>query len=412
MTAEGGRPATGTGEGSTPTARPAPGPTSRLRRLAPWVGLVLATALVAALLTAPRSGDLLDPHNPGPDGGMALARVLQQQGVQVDVVAGSTGLVDGEVQTGPGTTVLLVHTAYLGAEGGPELVASVAEADRLVVLVPDPGLDPGEALGVEVDVTWSGGGAVPPDCSDPVAREGDLLSSPDVLLSAGGEDRAQVMACYPPGAGHNAGGAREGAVLTFPATADRPTLTVAGTTSAWTNAVITEEANAALALRLLGGSERLVWVVPQPADAQLDAAASLWEVLPRYLTSWLWLLGAAVLALALWQGRRLGPVVTEPLPAVVHAVETTLSRGRLYRQARDRGHALEAARSGTRRRIAPRLGLPRSTPPERLAQAVADATGRPGPQVRDLLLERAAPDDAALLALLRELRDLEEQLRA
>ncbi|WP_134773825.1 hypothetical protein [Ornithinimicrobium flavum] len=186
---------------------------------------------------------------------------------------------------------------------------------------------------------------------------------------------------------------------------------MAGLTTSWTNEAITEEANAALALRLLGGSERLLWVLPQPGDAELDAATSLWEVLPRFLTSWVWLLGTAVVVLALWQGRRLGPVVTEPLPAVVSAAETTRSRGRLYRQAKDRAHALAAARAGTRRRLAPRLGLPRSGDPDLLVTAVADATGRPAPEVRALLVTGRADDDQTLVATVRALRSLEDELQ-
>lgn len=385
---------------------------SRLRRLLPWVVLVLATAIVAAVLSSPRTGELFEPTNPEENGGQALARVLEQQGVDVQLVHGSTPLSEGAVRVGPGTTVLLPHTSYLGPESGPALVAELADADRLVVLVPSLEQTPGEALGLDLDVAWGGSTTVAADCTSPLVREGDRITRWDVLLSAGGDERAGVTACFPPGPGHNAGGAREGALLTFPATEDRPTITVAALTSSWTNAVITQEANAALALRLLGGSERLVWVLPQPADAQLDGASTLWEVLPRYLTSWVWLLGAAVLALAAWQGRRLGPVVTEPLPAVVHASETTRSRGRLYRQAKDRGHALRAAQAGTRRRLAPRLGLPRSSDPERLVAAVADATGLPVEEVRGLLLEGLPADDPALVGRVRELRSLEEELRA
>lgn len=383
----------------------------RLRRLAVWVALVIATAIVAALLSTPRTGELLEPTNPGANGGQALARVLQQQGVDVHVVHGSTALAEGDVVAGPGTTVLVPHTTYLGPESGPDLVAQLADADRLVVLVPSAEQTPGEALGLDLDVSWGASTTVAADCSSPLVRDGDRITRWDVLLSAGGPQRAEVTACFPPGAGHNAGGAREGAMLTFPATGERPTTTVAGLTSGWTNGAITEEANAAVALRLLGGSERLVWVLPQPADAQLDGASTLWEVLPRFLTAWVWLLAAAVLALAVWQGRRLGPVVTEPLPAVVHATETTRSRGRLYRQAKDRRHALRAAQAGTRRRLAPRLGLPRSAEPEDLVGAVAEATGRPAAEVRALLLEGDPADDAALVSAVRQLRRIEEQLR-
>lgn len=383
----------------------------RLRRWVPWVLLLLVAAIVGGLLSTPTSTGLLEPANRGQDGGAALAQVLRDQGVQVEVVEGSARLTDGSTPTGPGTTVLLPHTAYLGPEGGAALVEALAPVDRLVVLVPSP--DQAPQLGLDVDVSWTARGPLTPECTIGPVREGDVLSTADAMLSAGGSGRGQVQACYPPGAGHNLGGARDGAMLTWPAAPERPETVVATTSTAWTNSRITEEANAALALRLLGGSERLVWVLPQPGDSGLDAPAGLWDVLPRNLTAWVWLLGAAVAALALWRGRRLGPVVAEPLPAVVPAGETTRSRGRLYRQARDREHALEALREGTRRQVAPLLGLPPTTDHDRLVGTVADATGRPANELAALLTgSGAAADDEALVGGARALRELEEQVRA
>ncbi|QFG69106.1 DUF4350 domain-containing protein [Ornithinimicrobium pratense] len=381
-----------------------------LRRWGPWVLLLILAAVVGGLLSTPTSTGLLEPANRGRDGGAALAQVLQTQGVQVDVVEGSSRLMEGSAPVGPETTVLLPHTAYLGPDGGAALLETLAPVDRLVVLVPSPEQAP--QLGLDVDVDWIARGPLAADCTtDEVHRE-DVLSTTDAQLAAGGAERGQVEACFPPGAGHNLGGAREGALLTWPATAQRPETVVATTSTAWTNARITEESNAALALRLLGGSERLVWVLPQPGDAGLDAPAGLWDVLPRHLTSWVWLLGAAVLALALWQGRRLGPVVVEPLPAVVPAGETTRSRGRLYRQARDREHALAAIRAGTRRRLAPLLGLPPASDQDRLVAAVAEATGRSATEVAALLAQ-AGPvtTDDALVTGARALHELEEQVR-
>lgn len=381
----------------------------RVRRFAPWVLLLVATVLVAALLSTPQADEPLHPRNNGPGGAQAVAQVLQQQGVEVQLVTGSADLDPGDVTDQ--TTVLLPHTDYLGPESGPELVASLTGADRLVVLVPSAQTRVGEALGLDVSAAWGSGIPVVPDCDDPFVREGDRLSGWDVLLSADGAERTDVTACYPPGAGHNLGGGREGALLTFPAAQDRPETVLVGAATSWTNARVTEEANAALALRLLGGGDRLVWVLPQPGDAGLDAAGSLWDVLPRNLTAAVVLLTGAVLALALWQGRRLGPVVVEPLPAVVRASETTSSRGRLYRQAADREHALRAVQAGARRRTAPRLGLPRSIDPEALADAVATATGRTGAEVRTVLVDPGhLPDDAALVHRVRQVRALEEQL--
>lgn len=392
----------------------APAPPRRalrgLRRWAPWVLLLVVAAVVGGLLSTPTSTGLLEPANRGRDGGAALAQVLQTQGVQVDVVEGSSRLVEGSTPVGPGTTVLLPHTAYLGPDGGAALLETLAPVDRLVVLVPSP--DQAPQLGLDVGVDWIARGPLAADCATEQVLRDDVVSTADAQLSAGGADRGQVEACFPPGAGHNLGGARDGALLTWAATAQRPETVVAATSTAWTNSRITEESNATLALRLLGGSERLVWVLPQPGDAGLDAPAGLWDVLPRHLTSWVWLLGAAVLALALWQGRRLGPVVVEPLPAVVPAGETTRSRGRLYRQARDRQHALESIRVGTRRRVAPLLGLPPAADPDRLVAAVAQATGRPATEVAALLVHTGpVTTDAALVTGARALHELEEQVR-
>lgn len=382
----------------------------RVRHWTPWVLLALVAAVVATLLSGTPSGVPLGPDNPGRDGARALARVLADRGVEVRVVAGSQALLDHEV--GPGTTVLLAHTAYLDESSGAEVVAHVEDADRLVVLVPDAAAAPSDALGLDVGVTTADGPPREPDCDSPLTRPGDVLTTWDVQLEATGADRSRVTACYPPTQGHGAGGAREGALLTFPATADRPTIHLVGFGSALTNAQVTEAAHAALGLRLLGGSPELLWVLPQPGDVTGDAAPTgLWDVLPRSSTAVVVVLGAAVLALALWRGRRLGPVVAEPLPAIVHAAETTRNRGRLYRQSHDRHHVLAALQAGTRRRLAPRLGLPARTDTEALVRAVADATGRPADELRRLLTDPAtAADDAALVTTARELRSLEEGL--
>lgn len=380
-----------------------------IRRWAPWAVLLLAATVVASVLAGAPSGEPLAPDNPGRDGAQALARVLQVQDVDVRAVRGTASLLQEDV--GPGTTVLLPHTAYLGPDAGAELLRHTRAADRLVVVVPDGAARPGEALALDVAVEAGDGPVLVPDCADPLARTGDRVRRWDVQLVATGADRGSVTACYPPTAGHGAGGARTGALLTFPATADRPMTTLVGLGTSLTNAYVTEEAHAALGLRLLGGSPRLLWVVPQPGDAGLDSApAGLWDVLPRNLTAVVVLLGAGVLALSLVRGRRLGPVVTEPLPAVVHAAETTRSRGRLYRQARDHPHALTVLQDGARRRLAPRLGLPTTVTPEVLVGAVAGATDRPVHEVRRLLNDPEAADDAALVTTARELRSLEEGL--
>lgn len=379
-------------------------------RWGPWVLLVVVVTVVAALVSTPRSGEPLSPRNNGPDGAQALAEVLRQEGVEVELVSGTAAL--DPALLGPGTTVLLPHTRYLGPESGPRLLADLTDLDQLVVLTEGVTEDVGGALGLDVEASPGSGIPVAPDCSAPFVREGEEITGWDTLLSAGSQERPETTACFPPGAGHNLGGAREGAVLTLSATTDRPRTVVAGIGPTWTNAGITEGANAALALRLLGGSERLVWVQPQPSDLGQEGAGSLWEVLPRNLTAALWVVAGGVLALALWQGRRLGAVVTEPLPALVRSTETTLSRGRLYHQAHDHGHAARAVQAGARRRLAPLLGLPTSAPPEHLVDVVSRVSGRAPEQTRRLLLDpTAVGDDAGLVTLVRDVQALEDQVR-
>src|SRR4029079_9085813 len=78
-----------------------------------------------------------------------------------------------------------------------------------------------------------------------------------------------------------------------------------------------------------------------------------------------------VVVTAIWRGRRLGRLVTEKLPVVVRAGETTRGRGRLYRRGRSHGHAAAALRAGTAARSAARLGLPRSAGAPVVVDAIA-----------------------------------------
>jgi hypothetical protein len=120
------------------------------------------------------------------------------------------------------------------------------------------------------------------------------------------------------------------------------------------------------------------------------------------------LLVAAVAAL--WRGRRMGRLVTEPMPVVVRATEATRGRGRLYRRARAHGHAAAALRAGAATRCAHRLGLAASTPARQLIDAVALATGRSTHEVADLFYGPPPTDDSALATLARNLDDIESEV--
>ena len=115
--------------------------------------------------------------------------------------------------------------------------------------------------------------------------------------------------------------------------------------------------------------------------------------------------------LCLWRGRRLGRLVTEPLPVIVRAVETTESRGRMYRKSRDRTRALAVLQLATRRRLAAYLGLSASSTVSSVAAAAAAVSGRRYQDVLDLLNSPAAHDDSSLLELANTLVALEKEVR-
>src|SRR4029079_16437584 len=108
-----------------------------------------------------------------------------------------------------------------------------------------------------------------------------------------------------------------------------------------------------------------------------------------------------VVVAALWRGRRLGRLVTERLPVVVRAGETTRGRGRLYRRGRSYGHAAAALRAGTAARSAARLGLPGWAPAPLVAAAAARATSRRPADVEALLYGPPPTDDRGLADLAR-----------
>jgi hypothetical protein len=189
------------------------------------------------------------------------------------------------------------------------------------------------------------------------------------------------------------------------------TVTVVGDAAPFTNDVLDERGNAALALDLLGAHRDLLWYLPVPPPAEPGAQRGLTELLPA---GWIWgpvQLLVAGLAVALWRGRRLGPVVAEDLPVVVPAGETVRGRARLYRRAGARDRAAAALRADAGRDLAARLGVPRGAGVGAVVDAASARTGWATPAVGTLLAGPPPPDDAALVALAADLDRLREAVR-
>ncbi|MEZ5097395.1 MAG: DUF4350 domain-containing protein [Nocardioides sp.] len=307
--------------------------TTRARTWLP-IGAVVVLALAAYLLLGggqPEQRGYLDPANPGPDGARAVAQVLSDQGVDVTVVRSADELEGAD--PGADTTVVVTSTELLGMNTGPRMQRD-AEHARLVLVEPGPGVTAtlGYTAGSRVD-----GGDRRAFCAEPD------FAHLDISVQDGVE--------YPTVAGCFTGD--QGYLVAFPA----PDVTLLGAGGLLRNDTVTRADNAAVALRLLGHRPRLVWYVPSASDLGADDGVALGSLLPRWVRPALWVLLFTTVGLLLWRGRRLGALVTEPLPVTVRSIETTRSRGRLYRKVSDRGHAAAALRATARR--APR-GPPRS----------------------------------------------------
>jgi Domain of unknown function (DUF4350) len=360
---------------------------------------ILVTAAALSVVTARSSvqGTPLDPDNPAPAGAQAVARVLSRQGVRLTVVRRAAELARAEVDAD--TTVLVTSPDNLGRATARQLRRRTVGAGALVLAGPGPTLI--RALRLPVSVAGvDGRGAAGSKCDDPLL--GDL--SLDVGPSAGYRTTGgpSTTSCFP-------GPGPRPAALVVRVDRGTPTYAVGGT-DLFTNDRVDRADNAAAALRMLGQRDRLLWYVPDSRDIAVGDAGSLTAQLPRGLFPALWLLAVAVLATMLWRGRRLGPLVVEPLPVVVKAIESTQGRGRLYRRVRDRSHAATTLREASARRLTADLRLPPGTDPRRLVEAVARTTGADPGAVHDVLVARPVGDDDSLVRLAADLTALEREV--
>jgi hypothetical protein len=365
------------------------------------IALMVASALAVTILTTGTRAntDDLDPANPGFTGAQGLAHVLRDHGVTVSVVRSQDDLLRRRVD---GTmTVVITGTSDLSGRTARTALAHSVPADSLVLLDPDAEVTRGMGLPVDPHLTLLEGAAAA--CKDTDVGAGFRLGqahrayTPRTTAPGG-------TGCFPDKVN---GGT---AMLTLPVSPGRPRVTMLGDDRLITNGAILDADNAAIALRLFGRTNQLIWYIPSVADITAVEATSR-SVAPAWFRPGLVLALSAVVLLCLWRGRRLGRLVTEPLPVVVRAVETTESRGRMYRRSRDRDRALSVLQLATRRRLASYLGLSVSSPTSSVAAAAAAVSGRTYHDVLDLLTSFSVADDSSLLERANTLAAIEKEVR-
>ena len=348
------------------------------------LGLLL-TALILGLISSQDRRGYLDPRAVDLVGARALAQLLAGQGVQVTEVSRTD---DAVAAAGPESTILIIVPDLLL----PEQVDAVVNTGADLVLI-----DPGPVLSA-FGAGISARGAEIPEIREPGCDLPEAARAGTVRLGGGYDAEPDAISCYD-------------GTLVATTMDDGQRLVVVGSGDPLTNRYLDQQGNAALALGLLGSHTGLVWYRPVPEEYADAQAQPLTELLPGWVVPVAWQVAIAAVLAAWWRARRVGRVVTEPLPIVVRAAEATEGRARLYRRGRARGHAATTLREAAAQRLRQRLGLPPDTGPAALAEAVAGRTGRPDSDVAALLAGPEPPDDPSLVRLADDLDTLEQEVR-
>jgi hypothetical protein len=358
-----------------------------------WVVLslvvIIAIATLTTYLTAPRLGGPMDPGSTSRDGTHALVTLLRGQGVDVveapDVAA-------AERAARPGTLIAVLQTLQPLDKDVLRRLADLP-GDRLLVA---PTSRTREALAPHISVA----GSVPFSGSEPGCDLREAKRAGEVELGQSDEyesvDDFPITSCY------------DGALVRY--TDDGRDVTIVGASDFMTNGGLLTAGNAALAMNLAGTNPRVIWYAPQQRQSESDAGAEISDLIPPAVRWIVIQLCLAIALVAVWRGRRLGPLVAERMPVVVRASETVEGRGRLYRSRRARDSAATALRTATLQRMLPRLGLSNNAEPPAIVAAVAQRSGAHAQTLAHTLFGPPPVSDDDLVNLAHELDNIERQV--
>jgi hypothetical protein len=374
-------------------------------------GVIIAGVVVALLQPSAAGGDL-DPNGTGPTGSHALAALLTARGQRISRVSAPPAT------AAPGSVELVTDAdglasaqlAQAGRFGGDIVFVASDDFDNSTSTAPSgvsahaPGNVAAALHAIAPKVSYAGSetkAIAQPECSARSAVLAGAVYSDGALLRVSAPG---AQSCYPGVGGYALVSYAEGT----------RTITVLGSSVPLTNAYLSAQGDAALAMNLLGSARQVIWVVPPPGVATGTAASGQQSFLslvpgPVYLIA-LQLAVAALLAAA-WRARRGGPLVAERLPVTVRATETVEGHGRLYQARRARDRAAAELRAAADARIARLVGSagPGAT------EAVAARAGMPPAEVAALLhrlLHGPPPTtDKELVALATELDALERKIK-
>lgn len=354
-------------------------------------GVVVLGVLVMMILTASRTSGPFSPDSAEPTGAKALASLLENHGVDV---LGTQDLQDA-VGSGTDRTLLVAPGGSLDRSDWQRIAD--AHWSHLVLVRPSYLALEVLAPGVHDASATLSKGSRAPACELKEAVQSGTVTVAGTSYTA----PESAKACYGDGINHTVVRLEsEGRIVD-----------VIGTPRTFTNAELASDGNAALALNLIGTHLELVWYLPQFENSSTSANSDGPPLVPPDVRYVAWALAFAAFVVALWRGRRLGPVVAEPLPVIVHAAETTEGRARLYRRSRARDRAAAALRESAIGKLYKAHGIPRRAEPAAVVTTVAARTGRDPAMLYELLYGWPPVDDAALMSLSQQLDLLTQEVR-
>lgn len=345
---------------------------NRLKSPEVLLGVLTLLIVVFAYLLRPADyarGSVDDPQNPEPQGMMAVAEVLQDHGVSLDV----TRTVSATLRSSNDLLIITrpdrLSDTQLHELAELQIDTVIIGASRSVAGFAD-----------KLDREQASAGAYEAGCLDPRLQAGEIDTIGPFLT------HSEADVCFP--------GPEYGAVLTLEADGRLISLAPA---DIFHNDHILNESNAAIALALLGSADTATWLVGDLMDS------SGWDKQAdeeSFDISWLSAAIFATLLAAIWAfGPRFGRLLSEPLPVTVNASETTIGRGHLYRQSRDLNHSATTLRVSALSSMAPRLGISPNATPEHVINQIAPLTSQSQETIRSILYGPPPTTDDSLRAL-------------
>jgi len=370
-----------------------------------WLLLLIIGILSVALLQAMREQDMdrYGLENTSLDGYAALAQVLEDHEVTLHPAA-SSEIAAEMMDDLPDAPLVVLSTGEVPDEafldelrrGSSRDVLLISETTELPsVLFPDG------------EVTFAGTQAGGGPAASATVELGEQCAVPAAQNAGSIEATGTLFHSDYPGCFTGFEDSQGPAQLLL----DTPNGILFGAPDAFSNSEITQAGNAALALWLFGQHEDLIWYTPMGLDTLAsDDWASPTDFLPGWVLPLAWWLLLCALVLMFVNGRRAGPIVSEPLPVQVPSAETAEGRGRMYQRANAVNASAQTLRSAHLIRIARLLRLGAGANQSSITAAAARHLRRDPAELAGLLAQEPK-NNAELVAYAQALATLEDQAR-